>query len=73
MASEAPVHTPRLGRAGGAYDAFISYSHKPDTELATQLQAGVQRYARRWNQVRALRVFRRGGRKAGRPAHQEMQ
>ena len=40
------------------YDAFISYSQKGDSELATALQAGLQRFGRRWNQRHALRVFR---------------
>ena len=40
------------------YDAFISYSHAADGRLAPALQSGLQRLARRWSSVRALRVFR---------------
>ena len=47
-------------RTGGEYDydAFISYSHRGDHELAVALQAALQRFAKRWYQRRALRVFR---------------
>src|SRR5436190_24086509 len=40
------------------YDAFISYSHAADGQLAPALQAGLQRLARRWYRPRALRIFR---------------
>jgi WD40 repeat protein len=40
------------------YDAFISYSHAADGTFAPSLQQGLQRLARRWNQRRALHVFR---------------
>ena len=40
------------------YDAFISYSHRLDSAIAARLQAGLQRFAKPWYQVRALRVFR---------------
>ena len=41
-----------------AYDAFISYSHAADGQLAPALQSTVQRYAKPWYRRRALRVFR---------------
>ena len=41
-----------------AYDAFISYSHTADGRLAPAVQAGLQRLARPWYRMRALRVFR---------------
>ena len=41
-----------------AYDAFISYSHAADGRLAPALQSGLQRLAKPWYRVRALRVFR---------------
>ena len=41
-----------------SYDAFISYSHAADGELAPALQQGLQRLAKPWNARRALRVFR---------------
>jgi hypothetical protein len=40
------------------YDAFISYSHRLDAVIAARLQAELQRFAKPWYQVRALRVFR---------------
>jgi WD40 repeat protein len=41
-----------------AYDAFISYSHAADGQLAPALQSGLQRLAKPWYRLRALRVFR---------------
>jgi WD40 repeat protein len=41
-----------------AYDAFISYSRAADGRLAPALQSGLQRLAKPWYRVRALRVFR---------------
>src|SRR6516225_81379 len=41
-----------------AYDAFVSYSHAADGRLAPALQRGLQRLAKPWYRVRALRVFR---------------
>ena len=40
------------------HDAFISYSHQADLDLATGVERGLQRLARPWNRVRALSVFR---------------
>lgn len=40
------------------YKAFISYSHAVDGRLAPGLQSGLQQFAKRWSQIRALRVFR---------------
>jgi WD40 repeat protein len=40
------------------YKAFISYSHAVDGRLAPALQSGLQRFAKRWSQLRAMRVFR---------------
>lgn len=40
------------------YDAFISYSHAADGLLAPALHDGLQRFAKKWNRRRALRVFR---------------
>src|SRR3954453_13064245 len=47
-----------VGRPEMGYDAFISYSHAADGELAPALQRGLQRLARPWNRKRALEVFR---------------
>ena len=41
-----------------SYDAFISYSHAADGELAPALQNAVQRLAKPWYRRRALEVFR---------------
>jgi WD40 repeat protein len=41
-----------------AYDAFVSYSHAADGRLAPALQRGLQRLAKPWFRLRALRVFR---------------
>lgn len=40
------------------YDAFISYSHARDRDLATAIQVGVEKFAKPWNRIRALRIFR---------------
>ncbi len=44
--------------SGEKYDAFISYSHKLDEELAKRLQPGIERFAKPWYRMRRLRVFR---------------
>lgn len=43
---------------GRKYDAFISYSHKLDGELAKRLQPELERFAKPWYRMRALHVFR---------------
>jgi WD40 repeat protein len=51
----------RTGRASARpddYDAFISYSHAADGKLAPALQRGLQRFAKPWYRMRALRIFR---------------
>ena len=40
------------------YDAFISYSHATDSELSRALQTGIERFAKPWYRMRALRIFR---------------
>lgn len=40
------------------YDAFLSYSHAADGKLAPALQRALHRFARPWNRMRALRIFR---------------
>jgi WD40 repeat protein len=37
---------------------FISYSHAADGRLAPALQSGLQRFAKPWYRLRAMRVFR---------------
>jgi hypothetical protein len=46
------------GRDEQGYDAFISYSHAGDGKLAPALQAGIEKFAKPWYRVRALKVFR---------------
>lgn len=41
-----------------AYDAFLSYSHAADGQLAAFLQAALQGFAKPWYRRRAVRVFR---------------
>ncbi len=41
-----------------AFDAFTSYSHAADGQLAPALQRAIQRLAKPWYRARALRVFR---------------
>ena len=49
---------PRRGGKGLAFDAFISYSHAADGQLAPALQRAMQRLAKPWYRRWALRVFR---------------
>lgn len=41
-----------------AYDAFVSYSHAADSELAPGLQSHLQSFAKPWYKMRSLRIFR---------------
>ncbi len=47
-----------VDRAVSTYRAFISYSHAVDGKLAPALQNGLQQFAKRWNKLRAIRIFR---------------
>jgi WD40 repeat protein len=40
------------------YNAFLSYSHQADADLASALQTALQKLAKPWNHRRALHVFR---------------
>ena len=40
------------------YAAFISYSRTADAQLAPALEDALERFAKPWNRLRALRVFR---------------
>ena len=40
------------------YDAFMSYSHAADNVAAPALQRALHKFARPWNRMRALRLFR---------------
>ena len=52
--AQAPTPLRRAHR----YAAFISYSREADKRLAPALQSGLQRFAKPWYRVRAVRVFR---------------
>ena len=41
-----------------SYKAFLSYSHTVDSELSAALQSALHRFAKPWNRLRAVRVFR---------------
>jgi WD40 repeat protein len=60
LSERAPTTAPDRG---SRYDAFVSYSHAADGQLAPSLRNGLQRFATPWrvfrwrNPVRALRIF----------------
>ena len=43
--------------AVSGYDGFISYSHKHDAVLGPALQTNLERFAKPWYKIRALRIF----------------
>ncbi len=45
-------------RSDVQYDAFLSYSHAADGQLAPALQNAVQRFATPWYRLRSLHLFR---------------
>ena len=40
------------------YDAFISYSHSTDRELARSLESHLRMFGRKWHQLRRLHIYR---------------
>jgi hypothetical protein len=44
--------------AAERFDAFISYARASSATLASDLQTGIERFAKPWNRLRACRVFR---------------
>src|SRR5262249_29245649 len=50
----------RIRGCGLVYDAFISYSHSADGQLAPALQRALHRFAKPWWKLRAVNVFRDG-------------
>ena len=56
-AGENRAPAPYDPRVAG-FDAFISYSRRASTTLATDLQSAVERFAKPWYRLRAVRVFR---------------
>jgi WD40 repeat protein len=55
--SRAP-RQPAASSGEADYDAFVSYSHAADGQLAPALQAGLQSLGKPWYRRRVLRVFR---------------
>ena len=53
-----PTPTGRECTMAAAWDAFISYARSDSERTAIAVQRGLQRFARPWNQRRAVRVFR---------------
>ena len=45
-------------RRAVVFDAFVSYSHAADGQLAAALQHGLHRFAKPLFKMRAIRVFR---------------
>src|SRR5690349_17788566 len=43
---------------GFQYNAFISYNRRVDLQLSEHLQRALQRFAKPWYRLRALRIFR---------------
>jgi WD40 repeat protein len=58
MAETLTSASETVAPGGAGYDAFISYSHAADGQLAPALQAGLQALGKPWYRRRALRVFR---------------
>jgi len=50
------------------FDAFISYSRRASTTLAINLQGAVERFAKPWYALRAIRVFRDDASMSANPA-----
>ena len=44
--------------AGDRFHVFISYARAASSELALDVQTGLERFAKPWNKLRAVRVFR---------------
>jgi WD40 repeat protein len=55
--SESTPPSDGLGN-GRKYDAFISYSHSADRNLAKSLEETLSTFGRRWYQVRGIRTYR---------------
>ena len=53
-----PFHAFDAWTQNMKYNAFISYSHDADGQLAPILQTSLHRFAKPWYQLRAVRIFR---------------
>jgi len=58
LAGEPGLAGEAAERRSSKYSAFISYSRAADGKLAPALQRGLQRFAKPWYRLRALRLFR---------------
>jgi WD40 repeat protein len=58
MAGALAQEAPNSKAKDAGYDAFVSYSHEVDGRLAPALQTALQRFAKPWYRLRALRLFR---------------
>jgi WD40 repeat protein len=58
MAETLTSASETVAPGGAGYDAFVSYSHAADGQLAPALQTGLQALGKPWYRRRALRVFR---------------
>jgi WD40 repeat protein len=54
--------------SASGYDAFVSYSHQHDAVLASSLQTALERFAKPWYLMRAVRIFRDSANLAANPA-----
>jgi hypothetical protein len=50
------MSVPTSERGASRFDAFISYGHDCDQDLAPLLKKGIERYAKPWNRARVSRV-----------------
>lgn len=57
VAAPPPQPAPPAARPR-TFAAFISYNHKADEALARALHGALHRFAKRWNQLRAVRISR---------------
>jgi hypothetical protein len=57
-AKESEAGQAKADTNGRAFDVFISYSHDQDGDVASALQAGLQRIAKPWYRLGAMQVFR---------------
>jgi WD40 repeat protein len=59
---------PSVERRTASYDAFISYSHRTDRDLARSLERTLQTFGARWYQLRGVRTYRDETNLAAEPA-----
>lgn len=57
-AEAGPSPLPAGAAAATSFDAFLSYSHRDDRDLARSLERTLQTFGRRWYQLRGVRTYR---------------